>query len=109
MGSVRALPWLDPEPPEGRAWTRHELSPAESRILELVALGLPSREIADRMSVTRQAVTWHIANLFMKLRADNRASLVARAYTSELFAPGWPPRIGHEFRRLVGVDSEAAE
>jgi DNA-binding CsgD family transcriptional regulator len=110
MGSVGALPWLEEQdPPEGRTWITHELTPAESRILELVALGLSSREIAHRMAVTRQAVTWHIGNLFMKLGADNRAGLVARAYTAGLIAPeSWPPRVSHGFR-LVGVDSEATE
>lgn len=106
MESVRALPWVDPEPPERRARTTHALTPAEGRILELVALGLPSRAIAEHMSVTRQAVTWHIGHLFMKLGADNRASLVARAYAAGLIAPGWPPRVGYAFRRLVGVEVE---
>ena len=109
MGSVRALPWFDPEPPEGRAWPTHELTPAEGRILELVALGLSSLEIAGRMAVTRQAVTWHIGNLFMKLGAENRAGLVARAYAAGLIAPeSWPPRVRHGFR-LVGVDAETAD
>src|SRR6185436_5721910 len=74
MGTLRALPTLVPGLP-GTHWITRELTPAENRILELVALGLPSREIAGRMSVTRQAVTWHIGNLFMKLGAENRAGL----------------------------------
>jgi DNA-binding CsgD family transcriptional regulator len=109
MGSLGAVPWFDAEPLDGQAWTEPDLSPAEGRILELVALGLSSREIAGRMSVTRQAVTWHIGNLFTKLRADNRASLVARAYTAGLIASGWPPRVENGRRRLVGVHSEAAD
>jgi DNA-binding CsgD family transcriptional regulator len=109
MRSLGAVPWFDPEPPDGRSVTAPDLSPAEGRILELVALGLPSREIAGRMSVTRQAVTWHIGNLFTKLGADNRASLVARAYAAGLIPPGWPPRVEHGYRRLVGVHSEPAD
>lgn len=109
MGSLGAVRWFDPEPPDGRALTAPDLSPAEGRILEQVALGLPSREIAGRMSVTRQAVTWHIGNLFTKLGADNRASLVARAYAVGLIAPGWPPHVEHGCRRLVGVQSEVAD
>jgi len=109
MGSLGAVPWFDPEPPDGRAWTAPDLSPAEGRILEQVALGLPSREIAGQMSVTRQAVTWHIGNLFTKLGADNRASLVARAYAAGLIAPGWPPRVEHRYGPLVGVRSDVAD
>lgn len=67
---------------------------AELRVLQLVALGLSSREIASRLWVSRQAVTYHIGNLFMKLHADSRAGLVARAYTVGVFSPGvWPPTI----------------
>ena len=67
---------------------------AELRVLQLVALGLPSREIASRLWVSRQAVTYHIGNLFMKLDADSRAGLVARAYALGIFSPGvWPPTI----------------
>ena len=109
MGPLGAAPWFDPEPLDGRAWAAPDLSPAEGRILELVALGLPSREIAGRMSVTRQAVTWHIGNLFTKLGADNRASLVARAYAAGLIAPGWPPRVENGCLRLVGVHAEVAD
>jgi DNA-binding CsgD family transcriptional regulator len=67
---------------------------AELRVLQLVALGLSSREIASRLWVSRQAVTYHIGNLFMKLHADSRAGLVARAYALGIFSPGiWPPAI----------------
>jgi DNA-binding CsgD family transcriptional regulator len=106
MGSVRAALGFEEEAAQGPAWIMHELTPAEGRILELVAFGLSSREIAYRMAVTRQAVTWHIGNLFMKLGAENRAGLVARAYASGVIVPGcWPPRVAAEFRRLVSVDS----
>jgi DNA-binding CsgD family transcriptional regulator len=71
---------------------------AELRVLQLVALGPPSREIASRLWVSRQAVTYHIGNLFMKLHADSRAGLVARAYTLGIFSPGiWPPAIDATF------------
>ena len=46
------------------------ITPAELRVLRFVALGMTSREIAERLWVSRQAVTYHIGNLFMKLRAD---------------------------------------
>lgn len=67
---------------------------AELRVLQLVALGLPSREIAARLWVSRQAITYHIGNLFIKLRAQSRAGLVARAYAVGILAPGvWPPAV----------------
>lgn len=67
-------------------------SRAEIRVLELVALGLSSREIADSLWVSRQAITYHIGNLFSKLGAHSRAGLVARAYALGFLDPGtWPP------------------
>jgi DNA-binding CsgD family transcriptional regulator len=67
---------------------------AESRVLELVALGLSSREIADRLWISRQGVTYHIGNLFTKLRASSRAGLVSRAYAAGLLDPRlWPPQV----------------
>jgi DNA-binding CsgD family transcriptional regulator len=68
-------------------------TPAQSRVLELVALGLSSREIGARLWISRQTVTYHISNLLVKLDAPTRAGLVARAYALGLLEPGcWPPR-----------------
>jgi hypothetical protein len=62
-------------------------------VLELVALGLTSREIADGLFLSRQGVTYHIATLFTKLGARTRAGLVGRAYALGALTPGiWPPR-----------------
>jgi DNA-binding CsgD family transcriptional regulator len=109
MGTVRALPTLVSDKPM-TGWLIGELTPAEGRILEHVALGMPSREIATRMSVTRQAVTWHIGNLFIKLGAENRAGLVARAYaTGLLVAESWPPRVRDRLMRAAGAESDAVD
>src|SRR5437867_12075692 len=71
---------------------RPSLTPNELLVLELVALGLTSREIASLHRVSRQSVTFHIANLFDKLGAQVRAELVARAYTQAVLAVArWPP------------------
>jgi DNA-binding CsgD family transcriptional regulator len=67
---------------------------AQLRVLELVALGLSSREIGSRLWVSRQTVTYHIGNLLVKLDAPTRAGLVARAYALGLLESGyWPPRV----------------
>jgi DNA-binding CsgD family transcriptional regulator len=74
------------------------LTRGEFRVLELVALGLPSRDIAARLWVSRQAVTYHIGNLFTKLRAETRAGLVARAYALGILAPAvWPPMVNPSY------------
>jgi len=67
-------------------------TPAQLRVLELVALGLSSREIGARLWVSRQTVTYHIGNLLVGMGASTRAGLVARAYASGVLEPGrWPP------------------
>ncbi|MEO8424810.1 MAG: helix-turn-helix transcriptional regulator [Actinomycetota bacterium] len=81
---------------------------AELRVLLLVALGLPSREIAARLWVSRQAITYHIGNLFMKLRAESRAGLVARAYAVGILGPGvWPPTIDPSYIQATNTFSMA--
>jgi DNA-binding CsgD family transcriptional regulator len=84
------------KPPPHRVGRRPiaSMTPGECRVLELVALGLSSREIGTRLRVSRQGVTYHIGNLFTKLGAESRAGLVARAYVFGLIAPSdWPPRV----------------
>ena len=79
------------------------ITPAELRVLQFVALGLTSREIAERLWVSRQAVTYHIGNLFTKLRADSRAGLVARAYAIGILSPGmWPPGVDPGYASMAG-------
>ena len=73
--------------------TPPRLTPRERRVLELAAEGLSTREIARRLFVSHQCVTYHLGNLLAKFGADNRAGMVARAYVSGYLASGaWPPR-----------------
>lgn len=82
---------------------------AELRVLQLVALGMTSREIAEALWVSRQAVTYHIGNLFMKLRADSRAGLVARAYAVGVLSPGkWPPAADARYVLMAGFASRSS-
>jgi DNA-binding CsgD family transcriptional regulator len=86
------------------------ITAAELRVLQLVALGLTSREIADRLWVSRQAVTYHIGNLFMKLRADTRAGLVARAYALGILCPStWPPAVNPGYLLMAGSVPRSAQ
>lgn len=66
-------------------------------MLELVAGGLTSKEIAGRLFLSRQAVTYHIAGMFEKLGAETRAGLVGRAYALGFLRPDrWPPESTQE-------------
>ncbi len=55
------------------------LTAREGEVLRLVAEGLPNKAIARRLGITERTVKYHLASLFHKLEADNRAQAVARA------------------------------
>lgn len=53
------------------------LSSREWEVLRLVAEGLSNKGIGARLSVSPSTVTYHLANIFQKLGASNRAQAVA--------------------------------
>lgn len=61
---------LSPEQPLVR------ITPQEGRILQLIAEGLTSKEIASRLGISSRTVETHRAHLMEKLRARNVAALV---------------------------------
>jgi predicted ATPase/DNA-binding CsgD family transcriptional regulator len=62
-------------PPSG--WD--SLTPAETRVVELVAEGLTNPEIARRLYVSRDTVKSHVSSALMKLALRTRAELAASA------------------------------
>lgn len=48
------------------------LSPREREVLELVAHGFNNKEIAARLSVSVEAVRWHLKNTYTKLHVNTR-------------------------------------
>jgi DNA-binding CsgD family transcriptional regulator len=59
-----------------------ELSPAERVVLESLAEGLHSKEIATRLRCSRATVENTIRLLYAKLDARTRSQLVARAFST---------------------------
>ncbi len=49
-----------------------ELTPREREVLELVVHGLANKEIADRLSLTVEAVRWHLKHIYQKLHVHSR-------------------------------------
>ena len=65
-----------------------ELTPREREVLALVGRGLSNTEIADELILSPLTAKTHVARLFGKLDARDRAQLVVLAYESGLVVAG---------------------
>ncbi|MBE2320437.1 response regulator transcription factor [Solirubrobacter sp. CPCC 204708] len=65
-----------------------ELTPREREVLTLVGRGLSNTEIADELILSPLTAKTHVARLFQKLDARDRAQLVVLAYETGLVVPG---------------------
>lgn len=65
-----------------------ELTPREREVLALVGRGLSNTEIADELILSPLTAKTHVARLFQKLDARDRAQLVVLAYETGLVIPG---------------------
>jgi DNA-binding NarL/FixJ family response regulator len=65
-----------------------ELTPREREVLTLVGQGLSNAEIAETLVLSPLTAKTHVARLFMKLGARDRAQLVVLAYETGLVVPG---------------------
>jgi DNA-binding NarL/FixJ family response regulator len=67
-----------------------ELRPREREILDLVARGLPSEDIATKLFISPETVRTHVRNLMRRLGAHSRAHAVALAISSGEIHPDRP-------------------
>jgi DNA-binding CsgD family transcriptional regulator len=74
------------------------LSKLDAQVLEGVASGASTVQLAARLYLSRQGVEYHVGLMLRKLKAPNRAALVARAHAMGMFTVGhWPPRVLPEY------------
>jgi DNA-binding NarL/FixJ family response regulator len=75
--------------PERAALTERleQLTPREREVLTLVGRGLSNAEIADQLVLSPLTAKTHVARLFAKLGARDRAQLVVTAYETGLVVP----------------------
>jgi PAS domain S-box-containing protein len=59
------------------------LTPRQLEILRLVAKGLTSAQIAERLFLTEATVKWHVKQILAKTASSNRAEAVARVLGAE--------------------------
>ncbi|MEU6803009.1 LuxR C-terminal-related transcriptional regulator [Streptomyces neyagawaensis] len=78
------------------------LAEVPARILEGVAVGLSTQQLASRLGLSSHGVEYHISAMLKKLQAPTRSALVARAYALNILVPHcWPPRVRP--RQTTGV------
>jgi DNA-binding CsgD family transcriptional regulator len=73
------------------------LTASNARVLEGVAAGASTADLAAQMHLSPQGIEYHVASLLRRVNAPNRPALVARAYALGILTPGrWPPRVSAE-------------
>ncbi len=86
--------------PQLAAGKRVLLSPIDARILEGVATGESTVQLAARLFLSRGGIEYHVTTLLRMLKVTNRPSLVSKGYSLGILSLGqWPPRVRPEFIR----------
>ena len=80
------------------AKARKLLTKMDAGVLEGVASGMSTVQLATNLFLSRGGVEYHVSALMKRLKAGNRSELVSKAYAAGLFNIGiWPPRVITEF------------
>ncbi|WP_084144830.1 helix-turn-helix transcriptional regulator [Amycolatopsis jejuensis] len=76
------------------------LSPIDARILEGVATGESTVQMAAKLFLSRGGIEYHVTTLLRKLKVTNRPALVSKSYSLGILSLGqWPPRVRPEYIR----------
>ncbi|MBM2619683.1 PAS domain S-box protein [Actinoplanes sp. LDG1-06] len=87
-----------PVAPEPAVASTKVLSEVDARILEGVAAGASTVQMAGQLFLSRQGVEYHVSAMLRRLKAPNRPALVSRAYKLGILSAGtWPPRADPQF------------
>ena len=73
----------EPVPTPRPAWAE-ELPILDRQVLRLAADGMSTKQIAERLHYSEQAVSYHLGQLMKLMNVKNRTALVARALQYEL-------------------------
>lgn len=74
------------------------LTQIDARILEGVATGASTVQLATKLYLSRQGIEYHVGNMMRHFKVPNRAALVSKAYSMGLFNVGcWPPKVLPEY------------
>jgi DNA-binding CsgD family transcriptional regulator len=86
--SEKSSALLEPEVPED------VLSELDARILEGVATGLTTVQLASQLYLSHQGIAYHIGAMMRRFDVANRTALASKAFASGIFRMDcWPPRV----------------
>jgi len=70
------------------------LTDLDARILEGVAAGASTIQLATKLHMSRQGIEYRVAAMLRRYKVPNRPALVSRAYAMGVLSTGsWPPRV----------------
>ena len=70
------------------------LSEVGARVLEGIAAGASTAQLAHRLFLSKQGIEYHVSAMLRAFGVANRSELVARAYVVGVLAVGvWPPQV----------------
>nr|CRI73803.1 LuxR family transcriptional regulator [Streptomyces conglobatus] len=73
---------------------RDHLTPVDARILEGLAAGQSTLNLASRLHFSRQNIDYRVTGLLRRFEVPNRTALVSRAFSTGLLDTGtWPPQV----------------
>ncbi len=88
------------EPVRSVADRRKVLSELDAKVLEGVAAGISTVQLAAKLYLSRQGIEYHVAAMLRRFKTPNRSALVAKAYSQGILRIGqWPPRVTPEYVR----------
>jgi len=79
--------YMDPSPKPGQTENQNRLSPREREVVQLLAEGRSSKEIAAKLSVSVKTVEAHRSNVMRKLSLHSVAQIVRYAIRNEMIVP----------------------
>ncbi|MDQ3654933.1 MAG: LuxR C-terminal-related transcriptional regulator, partial [Chloroflexota bacterium] len=82
VGQIESPP--DPTIAPAAATARYGLSPREVDVLRGIVSYLTDREIAERLSISRRTVEWHVTGILTKLGVDSRRAAASKATDESL-------------------------
>ena len=79
---------------------RKMLSELDARVLEGVATGISTVQLASKLYLSRQGIEYHVGAMLRRFKSPNRSALVSKAYSQGILCVGqWPPKVTPEYIR----------